>query len=119
MLLVKNIARIINANRYILVRKISKIPYVKNFDRLITCNNYILKKKRIKLFNNIMSSAKPFIADITCDIINNKDADIKYHYINFLAHHIELYILTILFSMFIDYLYNLYKCFKDQECKVD
>ena len=50
MLLVKNIARIINANRYILVRKISKIPYVKNFDRLITCNNYILKKKRIKLF---------------------------------------------------------------------
>jgi hypothetical protein len=110
MLLVKNIARIINANRYILVRKISKIPYVKNFDRLITCNNYILKKKRIKLFNNIMSSAKPF---------NNKDADIKYHYINFLTHHIELYILTILFSMFIDYLYNLYKCFKDQECKVD
>ena len=67
----------------------------------------------------MLISSKPFIADITCDIINNKDNDIKYHYINFFIHHIELYVLTVLFTILIDYLHNLYKCYNNEECKID
>jgi hypothetical protein len=93
--------------------------FVNNINRMFRCNSYILTRRKSILMRNILSNSKPFSAEMTYDLIHNKEPDLCQHYGNFILQHIEFYVLTVIFTYIVDYIYQLYKCSNSDVCEID